>query len=467
MMFGNWANDNMGTSCGVLRILILSLVLNLISGVIFNGTVAKAQSAQLAGFPKAPETVEYHPTTGSRVKLGQLLFYDKILSGNRNIACATCHHHNQASADGLSLPVGEGGVGVGPKRTVGAGIHLIEQRVPRNSPALFNLGAKEFTTLFTDGRVSLDPTDGTGFNTPAEEDLPPGLETVMAAQALFPVTSAVEMAGEFGENDVANAANRGVEYVWPLLAKRLRGIAEYITLFRKAFPDIKTPSEITMVHAANALAEFQMSEWRSDQSPFDHFLRGDKEALTAGEKRGLDLFYGDAGCSQCHSGVFQTDHKFYAIVMPQIGFPLTRRFDPVVRDRGRLNETDQRADQYRFRTPSLRNVTETAPYGHSGAFRTLEAVVRHHLDPVKSYENYDRGQVILPPHPRLDQLDFMAMDNHREAKSLINANELTVRLLSDAQIDDLLRFLKTLTDKKSLMGKLGIPRSVPSGLKVD
>jgi len=417
--------------------------------------------------PKPLSNSDFRAVSPEKVKLGRLLFYDKILSGNRNIACSTCHHHDHASTDGLSLPVGEGGVGLGPKRHVGTGKEMVEQRVPRNSQALFNIGAVQFTHMFHDGRVFADPDDPTGFNTPAEEDLPVGLDNVVAAQAMFPVTSAVEMAGEFGENNVANAANRGPEYVWPILALRLQGFSEYVDLFKKAYPDIKKASDITMVHAANAIAQFEMSEWRADQSPFDKYLRGNTKAMSKVQIMGMKLFYGEAGCSICHSGVLQTDHQFYAIAMPQIGLIRTRMFDPIVRDRGRINETDRLEDQYRFRTPSLRNIGETGPYGHSGAYRTLEAIVRHHLKPVESLRNFDPTQVLLPTHPILSPLDFIVMDNRREMSGLIAANELENRHLSPDDLERLISFLDALTDKTSLLGRLGPPATVPSRIPVD
>ncbi|MEO0820475.1 MAG: cytochrome-c peroxidase, partial [Pseudomonadota bacterium] len=142
-----------------------------------------------------------------KVALGRLLFFDKVLSGNRNISCATCHHPRHASADGVALGIGEGGAGLGPERHVPEGAAVLG-RVPRNAPSLQNLGAHEFRTLFHDGRVEADP-DGpwpSGFWTPAREQLPEGLDSVLAAQAMFPVLSDIEMAGGRGENPVADAA---------------------------------------------------------------------------------------------------------------------------------------------------------------------------------------------------------------------------------------------------------------------
>ena len=92
------------------------------------------------------------------VELGRILFFDKILSGNRNIACATCHHPDLATTDGLALGLGEGAQGLGPERRAGSEKAIgVNGRVPRNSSALFNVGAGEFTRLFHDGRVETDP----------------------------------------------------------------------------------------------------------------------------------------------------------------------------------------------------------------------------------------------------------------------------------------------------------------------
>ena len=142
-----------------------------------------------------------------QVELGRMLFFDKILSGNRNISCATCHHPTLGTSDGLALPLGEGGEGLGPDRRVTA-TTPVDGRVPRNSPALYFLGAKEQRRMFHDGRVTVDANQNweSGFWSPAREQLPAGLDNVLAVQAMFPVQSAVEMAGQKGENDIATAA---------------------------------------------------------------------------------------------------------------------------------------------------------------------------------------------------------------------------------------------------------------------
>ncbi|MGI9492357.1 MAG: cytochrome c peroxidase, partial [Geminicoccaceae bacterium] len=113
----------------------------------------------------------------AKVELGRLLFFDKILSGNRNIACATCHHPTLATADAVSLPLGEGARGLGRGRKASVDTPLLG-RVPRNSPALFFLGANEFDRLYYDGRVEQDERQNwkSGFWSPAREQLPTGLD---------------------------------------------------------------------------------------------------------------------------------------------------------------------------------------------------------------------------------------------------------------------------------------------------
>ena len=179
----------------------------------------------------------------------------------------------------------------------------------------------------------------------------------------------------------------------------------------------------------------------------------------------MELFYGKANCSSCHSGQFQTDHGFHAIAMPQIGPGKAARFETHARDEGRMRVTGNPEDAYRFRTPSLRNVAETAPYGHSGAYASLRAVIEHHLDPQKGLQNYDRSQLILPDLPQSN--DFRVLSDPQELSAIAAANELTPISLQPAEVDQIIAFLETLTDQDSLKGRLGVPQQVPSGLPVD
>lgn len=196
-----------------------------------------------------------------QAQLGQLLFYDKILSGNRNISCGSCHHHKLGSADALSLGIGEGGVGLGKWRISGENADRILKRIPRNAPSLWNLGAKEIKVLFHDGRLSKSNLYENGFNSPAEEWLPKGLSNLIAAQALLPLTSEFEMAGNSGENEVAGAAADRIDRVWPIIAKRVRTIPEYGDLFVDAFAHISNSNQVSIVEIAEALAAFIGTEW--------------------------------------------------------------------------------------------------------------------------------------------------------------------------------------------------------------
>lgn len=403
----------------------------------------------------------------AQVKLGQLLFYDKILSGNKNISCGTCHHHTHFGTDGLSLGIGEGGTGVGVDRLPGEGDSRIKRRISRNAPALWNLGADQIEILFHDGRLSRSDDYGVEFNSPAEERLPTGLSGLLAAQAMFPVTSRFEMAGDPEENSVARASFDRVDHVWPILTKRIQGIPEYATLFSEAFEHVNKAADISFVDVANALAAFQSTEWQSYDSPFDAYLAGEASALNAAQLSGMNLFYGDAGCSACHSGNLLTNQGFHALGLPTFGPGRTRMFDPIPRDTGRLGETDLVEDSYRFRTPTLRNVELTAPYGHNGAYASLAKMVEHHLDPVASLAGWKRSYASLPDVPWLNHTDMMITADVREMARYEERLDVEPNVMGEAQLLELVEFMGALTGASARDGKLGVPDEVPSGLSVD
>ncbi len=409
--------------------------------------------------------VDFGQPDPDKVTLGKFLFFDKILSGNKNISCATCHHALTDTGDGLSLPIGEGGRGLGITRDTGTGADRIHERVPRNAPPVFALGALSITDLFHDGRVALDESQKSGFLSPAGDDLPLGLENVLAAQAMFPVTSGTEMAGQVGENPIADAAAAGsLTGVWQQLADRLRAIPEYVDLFQAAFGI--NASEITYGHAANAIAAFETSAWRATNSPFDQVLHGDRSAMSRKAIKGMRLFYGKAKCGTCHSGPFQTDMDYHAIAMPQIGPGKGDGFDGH-EDFGRERVTGEIEDRYRFRTPPLRNVALTGPWGHDGAFNTLEGVVRHHLNPVESIMNYEcPGNASLPSRPDLDALDCIVQNDTERVIAISEANTLRPKRLKEKEIKALLAFLHALTDPDSLDLRDDMPKYLPSGLSL-
>jgi len=407
-------------------------------------------------FPKFPM---------DEVRLGQLLYYDPILSGNRGVACATCHHPRFGTSDGLSLGLGDGASGMGPERKAEAE-NYPELRVARNAPGLFNLGAPEFVRMFDDGRLEVDPTRPLGIRSPLEQAMVPGFDSVLSAQAMFPVLAPDEMAGHYSESDVSQAVRKGFLSMeggaWDIIAGRVEAIPEY----RAAFDKVIGPGEsIQFFDVSNAIAAFVTFEFRADDSPFDRYLRGEGDLDPAAE-RGLNLFYGRAGCDGCHSGLYQTDHQFHAIGMPQIGPGKTERFESHHRDVGRMRVTNRAEDAHRFRTPSLRNATLTAPYGHDGAYGRLEDVVRHHLDPLASLAAYDpqAAGVVLPELE--NDSDWSILTSPAETQAIAAANELAPIALSDAEVADLLAFLAALTDNGHASGRLGVPARVPSGLPV-
>ncbi len=399
----------------------------------------------------------------NQARVGRLLFYDKILSGNKNISCGTCHHHDLAGADGLSLGIGEGGTGVGRKRTAGTGPDRIQNRIPRNAPSLWNLGHKSIHTLFHDGRLTIADTYGNNFNSPAEEWLPQGLANILAAQTLFPLTSQFEMAGNPRENEVAGAIHDRIDTAWPIIAKRVRSIPEYANLISEAFDTINEPTEITIVEIANALGAFIASEWQSYDSPYDAWLAGTALAIDA--ERGRKLF--ETNCASCHSGPLFTDQDFHALGLPAFGPGRTRPFDPMPRDLGRMEKTNLLSDAYKFRTPSLRNVALTAPYGHNGAFATLTAMIAHHVNPSASRATWMPSDAHLPVAPWLADTDFII---HQDTAEMMrqNANVSIIKNdLSANDINDLEAFLHALTGTTALTRPMGRPAQVPSGLPVD
>jgi cytochrome c peroxidase len=427
--------------------------------------VMLAGLAEAAELPPPITDADYMETTPEAVALGQLLFFDPILSGSKEVACSTCHHPKFGTSDGLSLGLGDGASGLGPDR-VALDENYPEKRIPRNAPAMFNLGAKEFTTMFHAGRLEADPTKPGGIRTPLGQEMVEGFSGVLSAQAMFPVLSADEMAGHYSENEISQAVRLGMLTgeggAWDLISKRVEAIPEY----RERFDAVIGDAPIDFTDISDVIAEFIAFEWRADESPFDAHLRG-IEPLSGPALDGMELFYGKAGCATCHSGKFLTDHEFHAIAMPQIGPGAVARFETHNRDIGRLRVTGNAEDIYRFRTPSLRNVALTAPYGHAGAYATLEAVVRHHLDPVKALFSYDISQAILPELEGAGDWDTAILADAREIAAIAEANELAPMALTNDEVAAILAFLESLTDPGSRDGRLGIPERVPSGLPVE
>ncbi|MEP3346606.1 MAG: cytochrome c peroxidase [Litoreibacter sp.] len=407
----------------------------------------------------------FHAVDPEEAKLGQLLFYDPILSGNREVACATCHHPKFGTSDGVSLSFGDGGIGLGSTRRVDPN-NRPEQRIPRNSPALFNLGAKEFTVLFHDGRLEAGPTLPNGIRTPLDADMVKGFASVLSAQTMFPVLSRDEMAGSHKENGIAKLVRQGVitgkDGAWGQLAQRVAKIDAYAQRFQAVYPTLNSSNDIAFTDISNAIAAFIELEWRADNAPFDAVLRGEG-SLSARATSGMKLFYGDAGCATCHSGPFLTDHSFHAMATPQIGPGKAASFEAHQRDEGRFRVTGRDEDRFAFRTPSLRNVALTAPYGHAGAHKDLSAFIAFHANPVRGLAAYDRTQAALPPY---EDNDFAVLDDPLQVAEITNAVQAEPVDLTSNDIAALVAFMNSLTDPISPNGRLGVPDTVPSGLTV-
>jgi len=381
--------------------------------------------------------------------LGQALMFDKELSGNRNISCGTCHHPIESTADSRPLSLGEGATGRGATRGGGG------TDIPRHAPDVFNRGYPQWTTMFWDARVAGSP--GNGFNTPAGAETPAGLTSVLAAQALIPLTSRAEMRGQPGDNELADLADDDFSGIWDGILTRLRAIPRYDTLFQAAYGISVNTAGIE--HVANAIAAFQVRAWTKVDTPFDAYIAGNHDALTAQEKRGALLFYGSAKCAQCHLGPLFTDQKFHNIAIPQLGPGINA---PGI-DHGRENQTGVPGDRFAFRTPPLRNVELTAPYMHNGAYATLRAAVKHYVNVSTALQTYDKSQ--LPSALQATVQD----DPGTHAAILATVSPIVAPPLSltDQQVDDIVAFLLALTDPSATDLSSQVPAAVPSGLPVD
>ncbi len=391
------------------------------------------------------------------VALGQSLFFDPVLSGNRDIACATCHHPLNYAADGLSLAIGTGGSGLGASRVLGAG----RQFIPRRAPSLLNKGLG-LQYLFWDARLSRFGPQASPGLIPV---LPPDLTDILAKQAMLPVLNRGEMRGTDGDRDVLGDPNELAQIpdsqpsrVWGAIMLRLLAIPEYVARFNAAFPT--TPNaQLGFQHAATAIAAFQKQAFTRTDSPFDRYLNRDDGALSPEQKQGALLFFGKARCSGCHSGAFLGGQSFANTGMPQLG-PGTGSGAPL--DFGVGEAIGQTGYRFAFRVAPLRNVELTAPYMHSGAYATLEAVVRHYNDAPKALRNFDADQLApaLRGSVHLDDASTAAILGNLDFRLRTPLN------LTEAEIGQLVAFLKALTDPAAADLRALIPARVPSGLPV-
>jgi cytochrome c peroxidase len=298
-----------------------------------------------------PQIPPDNPMFPEKIELGKLLFFDTRLSRDRSTSCATCHDPEKAYSDG---------------RTRGIGIE--NQQLPRRTPSILNAAYNAYQ--FWDGRAE-----------------------TLEEQAKGPILAAAEM----GMPDEKT------------LIDRLEDVPEYRRRFDAVFG-----SGITLRNITLAIAAFERT-LVTPNSPLDAYLRGDKNALSDQEKRGFILFFGKAGCTQCHNGPNLTDSKFYSLG----AVPGREEADP-----GRFSVTKDQADRAAFKTPSLRNIALRSPYMHDGSMATLDQVI----------DWYDQGG-----------------GTGRKSELLFKLN------LSSDEKKDLLAFLHALSAPIPNIGKPAIP----------
>jgi cytochrome c peroxidase len=340
---------------------------------------------------KAPTETEKSSVVNAEY-LGKLLFFDPILSGNKDVACATCHHPNFAFADGLDLSIGVNAVGLGPKR------QFLSSAFPPTKRKSMTILNTAFNGM--DEKGNFDPTNAPMFWDSRAKSL--------EEQALIPIQSSVEMRANAYPESLAIDS----------VVTRLKNIPEYLSLFKTVFGG---DNPITSSNLAKAIASFERSLTNMN-SPYDRYLRGEVDALSDLEKRGLNAFQTD-GCPKCHSGVMFSDYKLHTLSVP---------------DNPKNNESDIGANgAHAFRTMSLRNVKLTGPYMHSGVFKTLEEVI----------DFYNEIQKEKSQNPKVP----------------------------NSKIDSLTRFLRPVGQKAEIIAFLGaltgeyeftLPKSVPSKLQV-
>ncbi len=346
--------------------------------------------------PKSPDAIVEpadNPSSPAKVELGRHLFYDRVLSVDGSTSCGSCHNI---------------GAGLADKRGLATSMGFDHEMGTRNAPALGNIA---FNTSFTwDGKF-----------------------TTLEAHAQGPIFNSLEMGNNFTNNPAAldsiatgyNSKPGGNDTLF--LFKRLdtrpgdlQGV-NYKQLKQQAWQG--APWSMDLI--AKSIAAFERT-FISTQSTFDKYNNGDASVLRYNPNaiRGLQLFtdVNGANCVSCHSGYNFTDQKFH-----DNGIGVNTKADLTNVDKGRSTFTKNSADDYQFKTPSLRNVALTAPYMHNGRFATL-------ADVLANYRNGGKGTTTYQD-PRITKI-----------KSLN---------LSDQDISDIIEFLKTLTDNSFVMDKPG------------
>ncbi len=269
-----------------------------------------------------------NPQTQEKIELGKMLFFDRRLSGDGTMSCATCHIPDMGFSDGEAIS-----------------LNYPTTKNWRNSPTLINVAFSKF--LFHDGRVE-----------------------TLEDQALFPMMSSFEM-------------NQNLDF----LEEEIRSVPEYLVLFKKVFGS----DDITREKMAMAIAAFERT-LVSLNAPLDKYLNGNLEVLSSEAKKGYEIFVGKGKCTDCHYGVTLIDDKFHALNVPENPdfqadprVAATRRFVAKLNhyedfrnlqeDPGRYLITKDKKDWRAFKTPTLRDIAKTGPYMHNGIFDSLDETI--------------------------------------------------------------------------------------------
>lgn len=257
--------------------------------------------------------------TAAKTALGEKLFYDTRLSGTGTRSCATCHRPDLAFTDGLAKP---------------ADIHDPAKLLKRNVPTLINAALQ--SNYFYDMRA-----------------------LTLEDQTLDVLTNKAEMDGSMSAI---------IQYV--------SADKSYQALFATAFP-ANRKNQITADEVTNALASYVRSLTRLN-SRFDEYMRGDTTALSAQEVHGFNLFMGKAKCATCHfiplfNGI--TPPKYVASETEVLGVPRSATDSTLDPDPGYYDVIGVDAYNHAFKIPTVRNIHQTAPYMHNGAYPTLEQVM--------------------------------------------------------------------------------------------
>lgn len=281
------------------------------------------------GIP-TPRVPADNPMNAAKVELGRRLFYDVRLSGNRTQSCASCHAQETAFTDAMPVSIGSTG-----------------DMTPRGSMSLTNVAYNPVQTWANPALVALED------------------------QAMVPI---------FGEHPV----ELGLANMEDELVSRLRAEPLYPDLFAEAFPAEADP--ITIPNAIRAIAAFERTLLSFD-SPYDrYFYRGERTALSESALRGLDLFNSERlECFHCHGGFNFTDGVMHGgTTIAEVQFHNTGLYNIDGRggypapNRGLYESSGEPRDMGRFRAPTLRNITETAPYMHDGTVLDLDEVLDHY-----------------------------------------------------------------------------------------